>query len=107
MASNRTLLVGIDAATWNILDFLCKKEILPNFKKLMEKGFRSTLNSHHPQFTPVIWTSIATGQLPDKHGALGFFSNSQDVKSKRIWDIFQDRLGAKVGVYDWPITYPV
>jgi predicted AlkP superfamily phosphohydrolase/phosphomutase len=65
---NKILLLGIDGATFDIIRPLIKEGKLPHFKQIMEKGCWGELSTLNPTWTPVIWTSIATGKFPMKHG---------------------------------------
>lgn len=69
---NSVFLVGIDGATWTVIDPLLKKDKLPNFKYLIDNGVRSDIKTSVPTHSPILWTSIATGQKPDKHGIKSF-----------------------------------
>jgi predicted AlkP superfamily phosphohydrolase/phosphomutase len=66
----KVLLLGIDAATWTVLDPMIREEQLPNFSKLVNSGVSGNLETILPTFSPILWTSIATGKEPSKHGVL-------------------------------------
>jgi predicted AlkP superfamily phosphohydrolase/phosphomutase len=72
---NKILFIGIDGATFDVIRPLIKEGKLPHLKKIMENGCWGELSTLNPTWTPVIWTSIATGKLPNKHG-INFFSKS-------------------------------
>ena len=66
--------------------------------------------------SPVIWTSIATGKVPDKHGIHGFIEKmangyehipvTSDMRRvKAIWNILSD-FEKKVGIISWWVTRP-
>lgn len=93
---------------------------LPTISYLINNGsygkIDSTLNSVTSINSAVIWTSIATGRQPDKHGISEwtFFDNklktiipfrSYHCRERRIWDILS-QYGKRAGVYRWLITYP-
>lgn len=110
------LLVGIDGLEWNILLPLVKNNRLPNLAELMKNGTYGKLATIRPTVSPVIWTSIATGKGPKKHGIRRFVSfwhkgkpvlaNSRDRKTKAIWDIVSD-YRQRVDVIGWWMTFPV
>ena len=79
--------MAIDALTWTIINPLLKNGKLPNIEKLIKSGVSSTLTSEHPLLSPIIWTSIFSGQKASKHGVTSFFDWYDDVKCLRIWDI--------------------
>lgn len=60
-------LFGTDGATWNMLLPLMKMGHCPTMNFLFRKGSYGNLNTIIPTLSPVIWTSIATGMLPDHH----------------------------------------
>jgi len=72
---NKILFIGIDGATFGVIRPLIKEGKLPHLKKIMENGCWGELSTLNPTWTPVIWTSIATGKFPNKHG-IYFFSKS-------------------------------
>ena len=47
---------------------------MPNLKSLVDGGVRSNLLSITPMLSPVIWTSMATGVEPARHGILDFLA---------------------------------
>jgi len=61
-------LIGLDGADWAIVDPLLKAGKLPNFERLIQNGVRTPLITLTPTVSPAIWTSIATGKSPKKHG---------------------------------------
>jgi predicted AlkP superfamily phosphohydrolase/phosphomutase len=112
----KVIFVGIDAADWNLIKPLLDEGQLPNFSKLIARGATGTLLTLMPLTkSPIIWTSIATGMFPDKHGIGGFLApvakgdsvpytgNVRRVKA--IWDILGEK-GMKVGVVGWLVTWP-
>ena len=72
---NKILLIGIDGATFDVIKPLIEEGKLPHFRKIIENGCWGELATLNPTWTPVIWTSIATGKFPLKHG-IYFFSKS-------------------------------
>lgn len=112
----KVVVVGIDAADWAVIRPLMDAGKLPNFARLVAQGATGSLATLQPlQKSPVIWTSIATGVFPDKHGIGGFLAPSARGDSvpytrnvrrmKAIWEILGER-GVKVGVVGWMVTWP-
>jgi len=64
----RVLLFGLDGVTWSVLDPLLAAGRLPNLSALVERGRALRLESIRPTFSPVIWTSVATGKDRFQHG---------------------------------------
>jgi predicted AlkP superfamily phosphohydrolase/phosphomutase len=113
---NKLLIVGIDSATFDIIEPLVNQNSLPNLKHLMEKGCWGRLTSTIPPVTPPAWTSIVTGKNPGKHGVFDFYASpcsgyrrsvitARANRAKTLWKILSER-GLKVGALNVPLTYP-
>jgi hypothetical protein len=104
----RLLVVGIDGAEWSVVTPLLERGKLPNLSRLIESGAACGLRSLEPkQKSPVIWTTIATGKYPDKHGISDYIDASggriltSNVRTARtFWDILGED-GRKVTVIGW------
>jgi predicted AlkP superfamily phosphohydrolase/phosphomutase len=68
-ASRKVLLVGWDAADWKVIHPLMDAGKMPNVQRLVDEGVSGQI---HAATTPMLWTSIATGKRPFKHGIHGF-----------------------------------
>ena len=110
------LIVGWDGADWELLDPMLAADRLPNLASLIHRGASADLWSLKPMISPLIWTSVATGYLPDVHGILDFVRSdpqdghpvpvtSADRKVPALWNIFSDA-GFSVGVVAWWATWP-
>ena len=86
---------------------------MPNLERLIGQGVRGNLRSLSPMVSPMLWTSIATGKRPHKHGILGFTELSEDGKSVRpvtslrrksraIWNILTLNALRSIVVGWWP-----
>jgi predicted AlkP superfamily phosphohydrolase/phosphomutase len=114
--NTRCIVIGIDGATFKIIQPLVEKGSLPNIAGLMSKGVQGNLLSGTPRISPSIWTTIITGKNPGKHGIYDFvqndysnkgysFNSSADRKTKPIWSILSDH-GKKVCISGLLMTYP-
>ncbi len=114
--SNKILLIGWDAADWNIIHPLMANGYMPTFKKFVEDGISGNLASLEPPFSPMLWTSVATGKTPEKHGILGFIEphpekmavrpvNSTSRTARAIWNILHHE-GYRSNVVGWWPSYP-
>jgi predicted AlkP superfamily phosphohydrolase/phosphomutase len=112
----KVLLVGLDGADWNILDPLIQSGRLPSMARLVREGARARLRTITPMLSPVIWTSMATGALPGRHGIVDFVATtgregepvpvtSTLRKVKAFWNILSEH-GLSVGVVGWWASYP-
>lgn len=110
------LLLGIDGATWDLMDPLLEAGKLPHFAKLIAAGTRAPLKSFEPTASPLIWTTIATGVPPEVHGIEDFTVESRSSKEmllptsnlrrvKAFWNILSD-FDVSVGVVGWWASYP-
>jgi hypothetical protein len=97
----KVVVLGVDGATFDKIDNLD----LPNFARLRKDGTRATLTSMEPMFSPLLWTTMASGRPPGEHGIRGFHVQSTDCKVARFWDIAEDQ-GYRIGLYKWLVDYP-
>ena len=113
--SDRALLIGIDGATLRMIDPLVAAGRLPNLARIRRAGLSGPLRSSHPLVSPRIWTTIATGKTPLKHGIHGWVRETEegghalllgsDRKVPALWNI-ADANGYTSGVVNWLNTYP-
>ncbi len=99
------VLIGLDGASWNLLDPMVKAGELPHFKTLMDRGVSAELASVPPFLSPPVWTSIATSRMPEDHGVFFFYSNRHAIKVPTVWDRLAAG-GLRVGLYDYLVTWP-
>lgn len=89
---------------------------MPTLKKLVEGGSMGRLATLDPPLSPTLWTSIATGKRPYKHGIHGFTEPdpsgegirpiySTNRKVKAIWNILTQH-GLKTHVVGWWPSHP-
>ncbi len=97
----RLVVVGVDGATFHLIDRLA----LPNMQRVAESGVRAELTSREPMFSPLLWTTMATGMTPEVHGIHGFRVQSDQAQATRLWEIAHDQ-GLRVGMYKWLVTWP-
>lgn len=101
----KTIFVGLDCATHWIVEKMVKDGDLPHLSKLMREGVTFHTETDEPVVSPVVWSSIASGKVPDKHGIKSFHGTSASVRTKRVWDIFEEH-GHAVGVMGHFVTWP-
>lgn len=99
------VLIGLDGASWNLLDPMVKAGELPHFKALMDRGVSADLASVPPFLSPSVWTSIATSRMPEDHGVFYFYANRHAIKVPTVWDRLAAG-GLRVGLYDYLVTWP-
>ncbi len=115
--AKKVLLIGWDAADWKIINPLIDSGQMPTLEKLVNEGVMGNMHTLEPPFSPMLWTSIATGKYADKHGVLGFTEpdregmgmrpvSSLSRKTKAIWNILSQE-GFKTHVLGWWPSNPV
>lgn len=100
------MVYGVDGATWSILDPMIQAGDLKAFERLKQDGSHGVLRSMEPMFSPLLWTTIASGQTPDAHGVRGFHVKSTDSRVARFWDVAEQVGKRRVGLYKWLVTSP-
>jgi predicted AlkP superfamily phosphohydrolase/phosphomutase len=118
----KTLLIGLDGGTWDLLGPLCDLGIMPKLAALRARGAWSPLRSTQPPFTAPAWARFITGVNPGKHGILNFVQhdgtpagslrgqgrpvNSTDIGAPLLWDYFSAH-ARDVGCINLPLSYPL
>jgi predicted AlkP superfamily phosphohydrolase/phosphomutase len=64
----RSILIGLDGMSWNVLDVLLDTGELPNLQRLRESGAHGVLESSVPFFNTPAWVSVTTGGNLANHG---------------------------------------
>ncbi len=116
MKKNKLLLIGWDAADWKIIGPLLAKGHMPSLKKLIDNGVYGNMSTMNPPFSPMLWSSVATGKTPDKHGVLGFIETLPNKKgirpvttnsrnSRAIWNILHNQ-GLRSNIVGWWPSFP-
>jgi predicted AlkP superfamily phosphohydrolase/phosphomutase/tetratricopeptide (TPR) repeat protein len=114
--AKKVLLIGWDAADWKLINPLLDKGWMPSLNGLIEGGVMGNLATLRPILSPMLWNSIATGKLADKHGIHGFVEpdpqtgatrpvSSISRKVKAIWNILMQR-GLRSHVLGWYAGHP-
>jgi predicted AlkP superfamily phosphohydrolase/phosphomutase len=100
MTNDRVLLIGLDGATFTILEPLMADGVMPFLRKFTESGAHGELMSTPNPLTPPAFTSLMTGRSPGYHGVYDFIRawerdgslyftliNARDVHCETIWSI--------------------
>jgi len=110
------LLIGLDGADWDVIDPMIAAGELPHLARLKREGVWSRLRSSVPSLSPLLWTTVATGKSPDRHGINDFLVldpasgrrvpiNSTFRKVRAFWNILSEA-GLPVDVVAWWATWP-
>ena len=97
-ARQPVLVIGLDGATFDVLDVLFASGDMPVLAGLVERGAWGTLRSVVPPITPAAWSSFMTGKLPGKHGIYDFhiydprtrrdsFVTSRALREPTMWEL--------------------
>jgi len=106
----RVVLIGIDGATWSVIDPLLEQGRLPVLAEGLARGIRAPLRSEDPMTSPALWTTLATGRSRDEHGIEGFLSErglvtSMDREVPALWNVL-DAFERPSEVLGWWATWP-
>lgn len=116
-ASGRTIILGADGATWNVIQRLLDGGELPNFRRAMEGGAYGPLESIENMRSASAWTSMFTGYNPGHHGIYEFYEFLPETYSLKyihggykkvpgFWSYLEE-VGQSSGVINAPMTYQV
>ncbi|MBN1424937.1 alkaline phosphatase family protein [Candidatus Fermentibacteria bacterium] len=113
------LIIGLDAANWDSMDELMAQGQLPNLAEFVRTGTAGELATYVPTASPALWTTIATGQSPDKHG-ISFRVLKLDERGEHemlsalssnerlvpaLWNVCTDH-GVRSAFVGWWATWP-
>jgi predicted AlkP superfamily phosphohydrolase/phosphomutase len=112
----KTLIVGLDGATWDLADRFMAEGRMPNLARLVAEGAQAPLDSTRPPMTLPSWSSMLTGCNPGRHGIFDFvrkrsdewlleFTNATHRAVPTLMRILSDR-GGKVASIAVPTTWP-
>jgi predicted AlkP superfamily phosphohydrolase/phosphomutase len=119
----RTLFIGLDGATFTVLNELTQSQdgkppVMPFLGKVFAGGVRSKLRSTPNPLTPPAWVSLMTGRNPGHHGVYDFVRaeergdqvfmtlyDARDCRVETIWSI-ASRQGKRVAALNFPFTAP-
>jgi predicted AlkP superfamily phosphohydrolase/phosphomutase len=116
--SKKVLFIGLDGSTFDVLDPLMQKGLMPRLEAFIGEGVRGLLETTIPPITPTAWVSWMTGKNPGKHGVFEFLLRrkgstampDQPVSARArdglpFWDIL-GQMGKRAIVTNMPCTYP-
>lgn len=114
--SQKVVIIGLDGATFDVLQPWIEAGELPTLKGIMRNGVSGKLRSVIPPVTTTAWSSFMTGKNPGKHGIYYFTARDkatgQEVPinatlrdGRTLWDLLSGN-GKRVLVLNVPTTYP-
>jgi tetratricopeptide (TPR) repeat protein len=112
----RLLLIGLDGADWDVIDPMVARGELPHLAALRREGAWGRLRSNVPTLSPLLWTTVATGKSPDRHGINDFLVvdpgtgrrvpiNATFRKVRAFWNILSEA-NLPVDVIAWWASWP-
>ncbi len=112
----KVLLIGWDAADWQIIHPLVATGKMPHLARFLQEGVSGSLATIQPALSPMLWTSIATGKRPFKHGIHGFTEldplsggvrpvTSLSRRCRALWNMLQLH-GLRSLVVGWWPSHP-
>lgn len=113
----KTVFIGLDGATFDLLDPLMDIDAMPFLKSFLDAGARAKLRTIVPPLTPPAWTSLLTGRSPGHHGVFDFFqldgpgskqirlTTSRDVLCPTVAEIANQHQ-MKATVLNFPAQFP-
>lgn len=112
----RTLVIGIDGATFDLLKPWASAGLLPTFAHLLKHGAHATLDAFPHMNSAAAWTNLVTGYNPAKHSIYNFVDETQagdamrpvsgrDRHKPAFWHVLAAG-GQRVGVMNVPISFP-
>ena len=112
----RIIVVGIDGASWDIINTGIPMGLLPTFRYLTKNSVYGILKSILPPISPSAWNAIYTGAFPSKTGIFNFFEFDKitysykpiSCKNRKIPTIFSllSLYSYKVFGVNLPFYYP-
>ena len=112
----KVVFIGLDGATWELMDPMIEDGKLPNFARLKKEGAWGILRSTETYVSPPAWTTLMSGFLPEHTGIYSFGHwdadnekflpvRSTDVLAPRVWDV-TSLAGARTAAINVPVTFP-
>jgi predicted AlkP superfamily phosphohydrolase/phosphomutase len=121
--TTRTLFIGMDGATFTVLDELTRElpdvgVVMPFLAQFLRNGVRAKLRSTPNPLTPPAWVSLMTGRTPGHHGVFDFIRaeekggdvyftlyDARDIRTETVWSI-ASRQGKTIAALNFPFTAP-
>jgi predicted AlkP superfamily phosphohydrolase/phosphomutase len=116
MAAPKLTVIGLDAATFDVIDPLVEAGELPSIARVLGEGTGGVLRSTTHPLTPHAWSTMVTGVNAARHGIWDFIErgesgyelrviNGSYRRAPAVWDRL-GRAGRRVGLVNIPFTWP-
>jgi predicted AlkP superfamily phosphohydrolase/phosphomutase len=112
----KTVIIGLDGATFDIITPLAKAGNLPVLARLMREGSSAPLRSTILPNSFPGWSSCTTGTSEGMHGVFSPFiknptdyavraMSGRDIMTRHVWDVLGEQQGRSI-VINVPTAYP-
>jgi predicted AlkP superfamily phosphohydrolase/phosphomutase len=116
VSTPRLTVIGLDAATFDVVEPLVEAGELPNLARLFASGSRGVLRSVTHPLTPHAWATMTTGVNAGRHGIWDFSErsgggyelkliNGSYRRAPAVWDRLS-AAGVASGIVNIPFTWP-
>jgi predicted AlkP superfamily phosphohydrolase/phosphomutase len=116
VSSPSLTVIGLDSATFDVVDPMLAAGELPNLARLCAGGARGVLRSTTHPLTPHAWATIVTGVNAGRHGIWDFTErdesgyqlrlvNGSFRRAPAVWDRLR-AAGRRTGIVNVPFTWP-
>jgi len=114
--SRKVILLGIDSVPMRLITHFVDEGVLPNIKRLMDKGSYGDALPSFPPYTPTNWAALCTGAEPGTTGASNWEKLMEDgnylstfdsraIDCETIWEKAEEQ-GLKSLMVQYPGSYP-
>ena len=114
--TDRLMILGLDGATWTVLDPMRRRGLMPNLDALLARSAHGTLRSTIPPVTSAAWSTMMTGCGPERHGVFDHryydaaagrmkVNHARRVRVPSFFHLLSDA-GRSVVSLNLPVTYP-
>jgi len=114
--NQKIMLIGWHAAGWDVITPLLDDGELPNLAQVVEHGLMGSMTSMGPLMEPMVYTSLATGKYPARHGIFGTHEvcdnglsagsiTSRSRRAKAFWEILSQN-DVRCDVVNFPTAAP-
>ncbi|HET7436417.1 MAG TPA: alkaline phosphatase family protein [Thermoanaerobaculia bacterium] len=110
--AGRVAIFAIDGADWELISELADDDRIPNLRALARGGVTGSVQTIQPTVSPLVWTTMATGVTPDRHGVIDFFDRANkrpvDALTRRapaLWEV-AEAFGRHSVVVNWWTDWP-
>lgn len=112
----RVIVLGLDGLEWTVIDALLGEGRLPAFRHILQHGYHAAMQSTTPPLTPAAWSTLFSGEPPERHGIFDFTARdsgrysfrlctAKDRRARMLWSMAGEA-GRSVAVLNVPMTFP-